>query len=250
MESEKLDGRQTDSSGGSENYSLGYGSASDAMTDRSATRQAAFFIPYLRSGIAVLDCGCGPGTITMGLAELDPTINATGVDLSEDQVNRAISIASERGIANLQFKSGSVYELPFPDESLDAVFSNALFEHLANPIGALREFRRVLKSGGVMGVRAAAHNPDLIYPPDLNLTKTFDLYTEVLRHNDGNPGVGARLGSMMREAGFSDVSMTASHDYYSAGSAARAFGEQVAEFPIIRQAVDLGIITVEEAKNI
>lgn len=36
------------------------------MAARTATREAAFFLPYLRPGMRVLDVGCGPGAITLG----------------------------------------------------------------------------------------------------------------------------------------------------------------------------------------
>lgn len=242
--------QQDSPSTGGESYSLGYGSASSAMAGRSAERQAAFFLPHLKPGMTLLDCGCGPGTISMGLAERDPTIKVTGIDLSEDQVKRATASSAQQGISNVRFEVGSVYELPFPDDSFDGVFNNALFEHLADPADALRDIRRVLKIGGVLGIRAAAHNLDLVHPPDPKLTKLFDVYTKVLAKNGGNPGVGARLGAMMRKARFSEVSMTASHDHYSAGSAAQVFAEQLANIPILGQAVDLGIITEDESQSI
>jgi ubiquinone/menaquinone biosynthesis C-methylase UbiE len=53
---------------------MGYGSATTMMGSRPV-EQYATFIPYLKPGMTVLDCGCGPGTITIGLAELDQSIN-------------------------------------------------------------------------------------------------------------------------------------------------------------------------------
>ncbi len=199
--------------------------------------------------MTVLDCGCGLGTITIGLAELDQTINVTGVDLSEDQINRARGLAAEKGIANVRFEVGSVYELPFPDKSCDAVFSNALFVHLANPADAIRESHRVLKNGGVLGIRQGAHNLDLIHPPDPKLTRWFEVYAEVLRGNGGNPDVGGRLGAMLRESGFSDVIMTASLNCYSSGPSAQELSEEMAGLPILGQAVESGIITEEESQE-
>ena len=51
-----------------ERYALGYGAASEHMAGRTAEAHAAFFLPHLRSGMRLLDAGCGPGTVTLGLA--------------------------------------------------------------------------------------------------------------------------------------------------------------------------------------
>jgi ubiquinone/menaquinone biosynthesis C-methylase UbiE len=52
-----------------------------AIKLRGADVYANFLIPYLRPGASVLDCGCGAGTITLGLAEAVPEGHVVGVDL-------------------------------------------------------------------------------------------------------------------------------------------------------------------------
>jgi ubiquinone/menaquinone biosynthesis C-methylase UbiE len=59
-----------------------HGSAFDAqLTRRTAAREGAFFLPHLRPGMRVLDCGCGPGSITVGLAAAVAPGQAVGIDL-------------------------------------------------------------------------------------------------------------------------------------------------------------------------
>jgi len=54
----------------SEQYIHGHDDATiQSLSQRSAANDAGFFLPYLRSGMRLLDCGCGPGSITFGLAE-------------------------------------------------------------------------------------------------------------------------------------------------------------------------------------
>jgi SAM-dependent methyltransferase len=175
------------------------------------------------------------------------------VDFSEDQINRARASAAEKGIGNASFEVGSVYELPFPDNSFDAAFSNALYVHLTHPADAVRESHRVLKDGGFLGIRQGVHNLDLIHPPEPKLKKWFEVYAAVLRVNGGDPGdpdVGGRLGAMLREAGFSDVIMTASLNTHSSGPSAQGLSEQMAGLPVLGQAVEAGIITQEESQEI
>src|SRR5262245_59048725 len=119
----------------------------DAHTPRLARRtaavQAAFFLPNLRPGMRVLDVGCGPGTITLGLAEAVAPGEVAGVDVREDRLALARAAATERKVPNTRFEIGDVYALPFPDAAFDAVLVHAVLEHLPDPGRALAAVRRV-----------------------------------------------------------------------------------------------------------
>jgi ubiquinone/menaquinone biosynthesis C-methylase UbiE len=87
--------------------------ATQHFATRTAARQAAFFLPYLQSGMRLLDCGCGPGTITLGLAEVVAPGEVIGIDIGAAQIEDARLAAARREITNLRFEVASVYELPF-----------------------------------------------------------------------------------------------------------------------------------------
>ena len=235
---------------GKERYSLGHAAAADVMAARNATGQAAFLLPYLGPGLSLLACGCGPGTITAGLAQAVAPGETVGVDMSEEQVEHAAELASLQGLTNARFQVANVYELPFPDDTFDAVFSNALMEHLSRPADALIEMRRVAKKGGVVAVRAAVHGLDLIEPKDPLLYQAFSLYEKVLKHNGGTPRIGKRLHVLMREADLSNVAASASHDYYGTREAIQRVADQVARLPVWAQAVALGLASESEADEI
>ena len=72
-----------------ERYSHGYGAAAEFMSQRTAYTHAAFFLPHLSSGMSLLDCGCGPGTTTVSLAEILAPGEVVGIDIGESQIELA-----------------------------------------------------------------------------------------------------------------------------------------------------------------
>jgi ubiquinone/menaquinone biosynthesis C-methylase UbiE len=193
-------------------YTLQGTANQQAMGARSAEKQAAFFLPYLQPGMQLLDCGCGPGSITIGLAARVAPAQAIGIDIEAAQVEGAIALAAKQGVTNVRFETGSVYELPFADASMDAVFSNALFEHLREPMIALQEMYRVLKPGGIVGIRAADADGNLIHPWG-PLFRKWREWTEQLKVEQGhNIRIGKQLRGLVRAAGFVRIEATASYD--------------------------------------
>ena len=120
---------------------------------RSAQKEAAFFLPHLATGMRLLDVGCGPGSITLGIAAAVAPGEVIGVDMSEAVLEQARAAAYEAGIGNVTFQQANATALPYEDDSFDAVFAHTLLEHIPHPHNALQEMRRVLKPGGLIGLR-------------------------------------------------------------------------------------------------
>ena len=97
-------GMSNESSGQGERYVQGYGAAArDYAERRTADTHASFFRPYLKPGMRLLDCGCGPGSITVGLAEAISPGQVCGIDMEESQVELAREAATEHGISDRMF---------------------------------------------------------------------------------------------------------------------------------------------------
>src|SRR5687768_2622459 len=124
----------------------------DVIAQRTAQASAAFLIPYLKPGMRVLDCGCGPGNITVDLAELIAPGDVVGIDLSEADLESARALAADRGVRNVGFERADVYRLPFQDGAFDVAFAHSVIEHLGDPLAALKEMRRVLAPGGMAAI--------------------------------------------------------------------------------------------------
>src|SRR5512144_3003484 len=136
-----------------ENYLHGYSAEHRAfLSSRTATRQAAFFLPFLKPGMRLLDCGCGMGALTTSLAEWLAPGDVIGIDRESSQVEAARAWATEKGVHNVRFEVGNIYEIPYPEASFDAVFAFTVLEHVREPLRAMKEMRRVLKPGGVIGL--------------------------------------------------------------------------------------------------
>lgn len=192
---------------------------SDITTRRHASRtadvNAAFFLPYLQSGMSLLDCGCGSGSITLGLAERVAPGEVVGIDIGESESEAASKLAMERGISNARFQVASVYELPFPDGSFDAVFSHNMAEHLSEPQRAFKEMHRVLKPGGVIGVRDTDLGGILISSPSVEIIdQAVEVAIEDWKSVSGDPLIGRRLKPLIREAGFTRVLAFASYETF------------------------------------
>ena len=184
------------------------------MAQRTAETHAGFFLSQLRRGSAVLDAGCGPGTITLGLARKAAPGHVIGIDVEDAQFEQARATAQREGL-NVEFRQASVYRLPFDDQQFDAVFSHALLEHLSDPSAAIAEFRRVLKPAGLIGLKAGDLGGLLIDADSEGPAQAFASYIALQRQGDKDPNVGRKLGRLMRRAGFSVEKMTASYEVIS-----------------------------------
>jgi SAM-dependent methyltransferase len=150
----------------------------------------------------LLDCGCGPGSITVDLARTVAPGEAIGIDLREDALAHGRALALERGIANVTFEAASVYQLPYPDGAFNAAFACAVLQHLAAPLAALKEMRRVLMPGGVIGIVDGSATITFRYPTNSLLDKWDRLRALEREHNAGRPSDALRLRALLREAGF------------------------------------------------
>src|SRR5260370_28125306 len=103
------------------------------MTTRTAERELAFLMPHLAPGRRVLDCGCGPGSITVGLARAVMPADVIGIDIEPRQLETARSLAAEGSIGNVRFEEGSIYEIPSPDASFDVAVAHFVIEHVSDP---------------------------------------------------------------------------------------------------------------------
>jgi ubiquinone/menaquinone biosynthesis C-methylase UbiE len=127
-------------------YDSWYDTAQGGFVDETETALAfRMFTPV--PGSALLDAGCGTGNFSLKLAEKG--VKVTGIDISEEMISVA-RIKTEKAGFDIEYRLGNLYDLPFEDESFDAVFSMAAFEFIKEPKKAFDELMRVTKNGGTL----------------------------------------------------------------------------------------------------
>ena len=221
---------------------------------RTAENSAAYLLPHLSSGAAVLDLGCGPGTITADLASLVTPGRVTAVELTDSALELARAEIGRRGLTNVDFAVGDVHALDFPDDSFDVVHAHQVLQHVGDPVAALREMRRVAKPGGVVAARDGDYAAFTWFPELPELTEWLDLYEKVARGNGGEPDAGRRLLSWAHAAGFTDVTATASTWCYADAEDRAWWGgmwaERVLESDLARTALETNAATQEDLQRI
>jgi len=217
-------------------------------TWRTVENSAAYAAALFSAGASVLDVGCGPGTITVDIAQRVAPGRVIGLDAAEDVIAKASALGAP--LDNVEFVVGDAYALDYPDDSFDVVHAHQTLQHLARPVDALREFRRVVKPGGVVAVRDVDYAGTIIHPRTEGIALWESLYQRVHRSNGGEPDAGRRLKQWAREAGFADVVATSSVWTFSSDADREWWGgmwaDRVLQSAFAGDALGKGLATQQE----
>jgi SAM-dependent methyltransferase len=194
------------------------------MRTRSAAEYADFVLPFLGRGDRVIDVGCGPGSITVGLAQVAGHV--TGVDVDEVEFTDARAYAAGHGIDNVEFVEGSIYQLDSADASIDACTLFSMLETLDDPLAGLAEVRRVVRPGGLVGASSIEYGGLILHGPDEPLLRRF--YELRLRLWEAQGDVhfyrGRELRGLLLAAGFAQVEAFTTYFSYGTEERVRTFG--------------------------
>ena len=222
----------------------------DQYVGRGAVGVVDFLLPHVKPGLSVLDAGCGPGTITQGLAEIAAPGKVIGCDLEPGMVARASELAEGKGLDNLSFQQGNILDLPFEDNTFDVVMSCAVTEHLSEPVKAMSELGRVVKKGGVVGITRTDWSASLFAPPCPSAERFIELFQRGFETQGATMFGGKNLPRMLQEAGLTvdEVVITFSNAYIPGPGNPMVAGwaQWIENLPLFDRVIEEGLTTREE----
>ena len=221
---------------------------------RTAEDCAAFARGVIAADSKILDVGCGPASITAGLARWASHGQVTGIETGEEILQTAAKTIADAGVGNVDFKVASVYELPFADNTFDVAYAHQVLQHLSQPVAALRQMARVTKPGGFVAVRDSDYSTMRGWPYADVHDRWRTIYEQVCRRNDAEPNAGQHLFGWCRAAGLVEVKMSASVWQFWTPAERRNWGyssaDRCLESDFAKQAVAYGIATRSEMEDL
>jgi ubiquinone/menaquinone biosynthesis C-methylase UbiE len=221
---------------------------------RTASEAAGFLLPHLKPGMRLLDVGCGPGSITLGLADAVRPGEVVGLDLSSEVLEVARCLAADRGVTNVRFQQGDLYGLTAPDGAFDVAYAHQVLQHVPRPVDALRQMARLLRPGGLVAVRDSDYGTCTWSPPDARLERWLALYHAVATRNGGEADAGRYLHGWLHEAGFTAIALGGTTwtfpGYDTVESWAHSWADRVVRSNLGTKAVEYGIADRPELERI
>jgi SAM-dependent methyltransferase len=193
-----------------EKYVHGYSEVeADRLGDQANTLAELLHpVTPFPAGSRVLEAGCGVGAQTVILAGRNPEAHFTSIDISKDSVERAREKLGREGLSNVAVQVADIFSLPYGEESFDHVFICFLLEHLQDPLKALLNLRRVLKTGGSITVIEGDHGSYYCHPRSIEADLAVKCLIEIQDRKRGNSLIGRQLYPLLTDAGFLTVSVS------------------------------------------
>jgi SAM-dependent methyltransferase len=160
------------------------------------------------AGSAVLEAGCGTGCQSLILAEHSPGAAITSVDISQASLDMARAAVRQAGHADVRFLRADIFNLPFAEQSFDHVFVCFVLEHLADPLGALKALRKMLRPGGSICVVEGDHGSCYFHPETPAARQAWQCLVDSQARLGGDSLIGRRVFPLLEAAGFQDIQVS------------------------------------------
>ena len=232
-------------------YAMGYSDEFlQILHRRNVENNAGYLLPHLKPGLRVLDLGCGPGSISVGLAKAIEPGELHGIDMEESQIMIARASAAAGGHSNATFHVGDATDLPFEDASFDFAHTHAVLMHIPETEKTLSEIMRVLKPGGILASREMITSASFTGPAESLDPVAWATFGKLVAARGGSPDMGLDMKNVFIDAGFVDIRWSASFDVFSTAEDVAFFHAFVNEWflsdAVVEPATQFGIATREQ----
>ncbi|MCP4964948.1 MAG: arsenite methyltransferase [bacterium] len=158
----------------------------------------------LSAGETVLDLGSGAGIdVLLSAKRVGPTGFAYGIDMTDEMLELARKHQEEAGAENVEFRKGTIEDIPLDTSTVDVVISNCVINLSADKPAVFAEMHRVLKPGGRLGIADVVADNDLTDAEKLERGSWVGCIAGALGFEEYESG--------LVNAGFSDVSIESTH---------------------------------------
>jgi ubiquinone/menaquinone biosynthesis C-methylase UbiE len=164
------------------------------------------FLNGLKGGQTIADIGCGPGNVSLWLAEqVDQTGHVVGIDNSEEQLAIVNQRISEKNLRNISTYKTDIYEVDQMDTRFDIVFCRFVLMHLAHPLKAIQKLKSILKPGGHLILVENDNSTWFSYPENDSLKQDSELLCKVGTAKKADFCIGPKLYGYLRQENFKVV---------------------------------------------
>jgi len=160
----------------------------------------------LRDGLSIAELGSGPGFLTEKMLATFPHLKVTAIEIDPFLVAYAKDYLSQKHSHQCENLQGSLMDTGLAANSFDFAITRLVLGHLPDPVGAIQEVLRIVKSGG----KAIFVDTDLgmhimTHPHIAELADLYDAYCQSRMAEGGNPKIGRELPALLKKGGFSKV---------------------------------------------
>lgn len=161
-------------------------------------------VAELKKGETVLDLGSGAGIdVLLSAKRVGPEGFAYGIDMTDEMLTLARKHQTEAGATNVEFRKGTIEDIPLGDASVDVVISNCVINLSADKPAVLSEMYRVLKQGGRIGISDVVADDELSPAERLKRGSWVGCIAGALSF--------AEYRSGLEQVGFTDISIEPTH---------------------------------------
>ncbi len=157
----------------------------------------------LKQGLSIADVGCGPGNVSLWLAEqVGETGKVVAIDNSDEQLNVLNKRIAEKQFKHISTYQCDIYEIDQLNEKFDIIFCRFLFIHLSQPLIAIKKLYELLKPGGCLILGELDNSTWSSYPVNEALEQDRNLLCTVGLKKGADFCIGPKLYGYLRQANF------------------------------------------------